>query len=127
MATDTNDEDRPLDWNGIDARTGQYLFEPLSSAQLAQLARGKAVESQKADRDGLAELKFRAARGQEAHFGVKEGIDPSRLEQAGSHGVPGQRDFCAGRDLWDNRGKRDSDHESHPAGSRSFRPGQGPG
>jgi hypothetical protein len=77
------DESRALVFNGIDAQTGKYLFEPLSSAELARLAQGKALESKKTDRESLAELKFRAARAQEAHFGVKEGIDPSRLDQAG--------------------------------------------
>lgn len=87
MAIDTDDdspdENRALHFNGVDARTGQYLFPPMSSRELAQLAQGKTIESKKHHADALAELEARSSRRREAHFGVKEGIDPSKLEQAG--------------------------------------------
>jgi hypothetical protein len=34
------DENQPLVFNGIDATTGQYLLDPLSSTQLARLGDG---------------------------------------------------------------------------------------
>ncbi len=74
-------EDTKLHFNGIDAATGTYLFEPMSSADLADVATGKTREKAEREREHLAELEFRTKG--EAHFGVKEGIDATKLEQAG--------------------------------------------
>ncbi|MEM9459007.1 MAG: hypothetical protein AAGF11_32820 [Myxococcota bacterium] len=77
--------DKPLHFNGIDAVSGSYLFEPMNSEQLATVAQGKALERQAdpGEKDHLAELRFRDASKDEAHFGIKEGLDPAKLEQAG--------------------------------------------
>ena len=77
------DVNAPLHFNGIDASTGGYLFPPLSSAELAEVAQGRTLEAKKSDSEHLRELEFRDAHKGEAHFGVKEGIDPARLEQTG--------------------------------------------
>jgi hypothetical protein len=81
--TDGIDESLRLHFNGIDATTGAYLFEPLSSAELAELATGKSLEQASQEKEHRAELQFRAGNKDEAHFGVKEGIDATQLEQAG--------------------------------------------
>lgn len=72
-----------LHFNGIDAATGDYLFEPLSSEALANLAQGKSIERASREPEHLAELKFRNDNKDEEHFGVKEGIDATQLDQAG--------------------------------------------
>lgn len=65
-----------LYFNGIDGATGAYGLPPMSGADLARKLRGEAAP------ENLAELKQRNAAGL-AHYGVKEGIDPKRLDQAG--------------------------------------------
>ena len=66
-----------LYFNGINASTGEYLTPPLNTEQLARLARGETIAP-----DHLLELKWRGAQTQ-AHYGVKEGVDPTDLAQAG--------------------------------------------
>ena len=68
--------------NGVDARTGRYLLEPLSAQAIAAIARGEALGDE-ADLAHLAELKFRNTQKGKAHYGVKDGVDPTRLDQAG--------------------------------------------
>jgi hypothetical protein len=74
------DIDTKLSFNGISATTGGYLFEPMSSRELAEVAQGKTLEP---NDPHLKELQARNASKDSAHFGVKEGIDPTKLEQAG--------------------------------------------
>jgi hypothetical protein len=83
MTTDGIDESLRLDFNGIDATTGGYLFEPMSSTELADVAMGKTAERAGQEREHLAELRFRVQNKDEAHFGVKQGIDATQLDQAG--------------------------------------------
>lgn len=66
-----------LFFNGINGSSGEYLIPPLSADQLVQLARGESFAP-----EHLMELKWREAQKQ-AHYGVKEGIDPKDLAQAG--------------------------------------------
>ena len=78
------DEGEALYFNGIDARTGSYLFDPMTTADLAQVARGRTIERRQSDRAHLAELAFRSEqRTTGAHFGTAEGIRADRLEEAG--------------------------------------------
>lgn len=79
------DEDVRGDFNGVDATSGAYLFEPMSAAELAELATGRTLERDQPERDQahLAELRSRHADKDATHYGVKEGIDPTKLEQAG--------------------------------------------
>lgn len=69
--------DQLLYFNGVNASNGAYITPPMPAEQLAQLARGETIAP-----DQLAELKWRKGLG-EAHMGVKEGIDPRDLAQAG--------------------------------------------
>lgn len=66
-------------FNGIDGRQGSYLLPPVPPRQVANLACGAAV-----DRTGVRELQAWAARGEgKARRGLKEGLDPAKLDEAG--------------------------------------------
>ncbi|MBP7692118.1 MAG: hypothetical protein KA764_09390 [Anaerolineales bacterium] len=66
-------------FNGLNGSTGNYATPPLSVEQLAKLAKGEQL-----DPDELAELeeKHRSKTGG-GHWGIKEGLDPNNLAQAG--------------------------------------------
>lgn len=64
-------------FNGIDARTGDYLLE-LSEADLARVARGEKLEP-----DALDELKHKNEAAGLESYGPKQGLDPNRLEEVG--------------------------------------------
>lgn len=87
MAIDTDDEgpgeNELLCFNGISAKTGSYLFPPMSTVELADVAQGKTKERASREKEHLAELSYRNVHKDEAHWGVKEGIDPTKLEQTG--------------------------------------------
>ena len=63
-----------LFFNGIDGASGDYELPPITPHQLAQVVSGEEV-----DEGLLNELKQR----KEAHWGVKEGVDPTKVEQSG--------------------------------------------
>src|SRR5687767_2159793 len=69
---------RPLVFNGVNAATGGYLFDALPPEVIGQIARGE-----KPDPKHLAELKWRYQRASKAHLGVKAGVDPTKLAEAG--------------------------------------------
>src|SRR6266498_33741 len=69
-------------FNGINARTGDYLVPPLTADQLSNLARGKPPFTPEQKNDLGAELEWRANKDQ-AHFGTAEGVDPKDLAQTG--------------------------------------------
>ena len=80
--------DNQLFFNGINGATGAYLTPPLTTEQVAKIALGEPT----GDEVHLRELKRRTQRG-DAHFGVRAGVDPSDLAQAGwgvifAHGDP---------------------------------------
>lgn len=64
-------------FNGINAGTGEYLIPPLPAPQLVQVARGESIAP-----EHLLELKWRDAQ-RASHYGVKAGVDPTDLTQAG--------------------------------------------
>jgi len=73
------DVDAPMCFNGVDARTGAYLFDPLSPRQLADVAAGLTLDS-----PHQKELEDRHARQKSnRHWGVIDGIDPTKLDEAG--------------------------------------------
>jgi hypothetical protein len=81
MTTESPDRsEEPLLWfNGLDGRRGTYLLPPVPPRQLADLARGATV-----DRTRVRELQAWVARGEgKARRGLKEGLDPCKLEEAG--------------------------------------------
>jgi hypothetical protein len=91
-----------LVFNGIDGETGKYLLPPMPSEVLARLIQGKAEPAERAvllgerpskplteeqkqqeaeeQRTRLDELEFKTKM---VDFPVKEGVDPTRLDQAG--------------------------------------------
>lgn len=66
-----------LYFNGIDGDTGGYDLPPMSAGELARAIRGEATP------ENLNELRLRYRQQATAHWGVREGVDPTRLEEAG--------------------------------------------
>lgn len=77
------EDDTTLYFNGIDAATGAYAFDPMRLGELAEVAKGNALDRATHDENHLAELQSRHRTKNEKHYGVKEGIDATKLEQAG--------------------------------------------
>ena len=76
MANQTNDP--LLYFNGINGATGDYGLPSITAEQLSSVVEGEPDES------FLKELKWRASRTTYGiHMGVKEGIDPEKLEESG--------------------------------------------
>lgn len=67
-----------LVFNGIDGASGGYLLEPLSATALSRRIRGDGAAEPQAQ-----ELRQRSESATAAHFGVKRGVDPENLAQAG--------------------------------------------
>jgi hypothetical protein len=74
--TDQSPPDGLLTFNGVNGATGEYGLPPMTAEELAGFLRGEEKP------ENLSELRFRAQQG-EKHLGVKEGVDPKRLEEAG--------------------------------------------
>lgn len=72
------DTSEKLVFNGINGRTGEYLFDPVSADDLANVAQGREI-----DLDHKEDLEQKDPRNQVAHFGVKEGVDEKKLEETG--------------------------------------------
>lgn len=67
-----------LCFNGLNARTGQYLVPPMPADQVARLARGE-----KLDPKELQALQRRLRHSRNVQFGPAEGIDPKEIGQTG--------------------------------------------
>ncbi len=70
-------EDDVLILNGLNGETGEYFTPPMSRAEAQERALGR-TES----KDHLTDLRWRKDR-KEGHLGVKEGVDPTKLLEAG--------------------------------------------
>jgi hypothetical protein len=72
--------EEPMLWfNGIDGRNGSYLLPPVPPGQLADFACSAAVDPAR-----IRELQAWVARGEgKARRGLKEGLDPGKLDEAG--------------------------------------------
>lgn len=66
-----------LFFNGINGATGDYGLPPMTGAELATFIRGEGKP------ENLNELRFRHSRKTEKTLGVKEGVDPKKLDEAG--------------------------------------------
>lgn len=73
----SSNENELLFFNGINGSTGEYLVPPMRADQVAAVARGESFAP-----DHLMELQWRTSKN-EQHYGVKEGVDPTDLAQAG--------------------------------------------
>jgi hypothetical protein len=67
-----------LVFNGINGATGHYLLPAMTAHQIARIAQGEVF-----DRDHLSELKYRYQSSDVLHLGVKAGVDPKNLAEAG--------------------------------------------
>lgn len=67
-----------LTFNGIDGTTGEYLLPEMTAEQISRVAQGETL-----DRAHLSELRHRHLAAGLVHLGVKEGVDPKDLSQAG--------------------------------------------
>ena len=76
-------EEELLWFNGLDGRKGTYLLPPVPRRHVAELARG-ATAGATVDRARIRELQAWVARGEgKARRGLKEGLDPCKLDEAG--------------------------------------------
>ncbi len=69
--------ERLLVFNGINGATGEYGIPPMTGEELSRFVRGENPPG------NLSELQARYRRKSQATYGVKEGVDPRKLEQAG--------------------------------------------
>lgn len=70
--------DQALVFNGINGTSGEYLLPPLTPQQITRLARGESI-----DPEHLKELKRRHLQRTQKSLGLKHGVDPKDLSQAG--------------------------------------------
>ena len=71
-------QDELLSFNGINGATGEYEMPSMPAEDLARIACGQVFDAQH-----LAELRWRREQDSQSHFGVKEGVDPKKLEETG--------------------------------------------
>ena len=76
MAGATSD-DNLIYFNGINGLTGEYTLPPMSGKKLAGLVTGEEPP------ENLSELRYRQQKGAGDHLGVREGVDPHKLEESG--------------------------------------------
>jgi len=69
--------DKYLHFNGINGATGEYGIPPMTGEELAGFIKGESAP------ENLAELKYRQQQASQSHYGVKEGVDPKKLDEAG--------------------------------------------
>ena len=74
-----------LYFNGINAETGEYDFPPMDGKELTGLLFDKNDQEKmaRARPENFSELKAKWQQTQTATFGVVEGVEPQKLEQAG--------------------------------------------
>ena len=70
-------EEALLHFNGINGDTGEYSLPPMSGAELSGFIRGESSP------ENLSELRYRFESQGLEHLGVKEGVDPKRLDESG--------------------------------------------
>jgi hypothetical protein len=66
-----------LYFNGVNGATGEYGLPPMTGEELSKFIKGESAPQ------NLDELKFRREQKTQQTMGVKEGIDPKDLAQAG--------------------------------------------
>jgi len=66
-----------LVFNGINGATGDYGLPPMTGTELANFIKGESTPA------NLKELRHRYEQDSARHLGVRAGVDPSKLEEAG--------------------------------------------
>ncbi|MDX9956361.1 MAG: hypothetical protein RBT75_19855 [Anaerolineae bacterium] len=69
--------DELLYFNGINGDFGSYDLSPMTAEELVRFVRGEAIP------ENLRELRSRIMRGTTEYLGVKFGVNPTRLDEAG--------------------------------------------
>lgn len=80
MTNKNNPADEQMIFNGINGETGDYDLEPQTVEEIASVARGVPIESTL--RQDIA-IRRDLDAAQEDHYGLREGLDPKDLSQAG--------------------------------------------
>src|SRR5512133_1093880 len=112
----------PIQLNGVDATTGHYLVPSLSLEDISGVAQGQPL-----DRARLEQLKAKQQAG-EPHYGVRSGVDPEKLDEAGwgvifaADADPAVRDALA--PLLERRKAEAGDRYRECAGPGGHRPGE---
>jgi len=70
-------EQEYLYFNGVDGESGGYDLPPMTSAELTGFIQGEG------NPENLSELRFRYQQRTTEHLGIKEGVDPKKLDQSG--------------------------------------------
>lgn len=121
MATE-RDRDELLYFNGIDGATGDYGLPPMTGEELTRLVEGAAPA------ENLDELRHRHRQRDARHFGVKEGVDPGKLDEAGWGVIFAQDADPAVRDalapLLELRREQAGERYRVYAGADGYRPGE---
>lgn len=66
-----------LYFNGVNGDLGDYELPPMTGEELFGLIRGESTI------ENIGELRFRHGQSSTEHFGVKEGVDPKKLNESG--------------------------------------------
>src|SRR5262249_22022294 len=74
---DQNPNGELIYFNGVNGATGDYGLPPMTGEQLFGFIQGEAQP------ENLDELRFRFQHSGQEHFGVKEGVDPKKLDESG--------------------------------------------
>ncbi len=116
-----------LYFNGVDGSSGSYLLPPLSPAAVTAIATGAPMNDAQ-----LKELKWWRQRSTSGHYGVKEGVEPKDLAQAGwgvifaYNADPALRDAL--KELLDWRkeqaGRTKENYYKEYSGPLGYRPGE---
>jgi hypothetical protein len=72
-----NDDQQLLYFNGVDGESGGYALPPMTGEDLSSFIQGESPP------ENLSELKDKERRRNQAVMGVKEGVDPKRLDESG--------------------------------------------
>lgn len=66
-----------LYFNGVNGATGEYGLPPMTGEELSQFIRGEA------EPENLSELRYRHQEKEQVRLGVKQGVDPKKLDESG--------------------------------------------
>jgi hypothetical protein len=118
--------DEKLVFNGIDGATGNYLLPPMTAQDVSKIAQGETP-----DETHLRELKARYRELTAAVMGVKEGVDPKKLDESGwgiifafedQDEVPAVKEALG--ELLEHRQKEAGEHYYEYTGPDAYRPNE---
>ena len=119
-------ESEQLIFNGINGATGDYLLPPMTTRELSKIILGEQEEE-----GHLRELKWRFRLSTESHLGLREGLEPKDLGQAGwgiifafddQEKVPAIKEAL--KELLDLRREQAGEHYREFTDQSAYRPGE---